>query len=81
VIDYTADLLEGRVPRLADGCGIDLAANHVGQDTWEASINSLAKDGRMVTCGAISGVDPDIDIQLVYQHYRQIIDKLVDSRH
>lgn len=77
VIDYTADPFDGRIRRLTDGRGIDFVANHVVQETWQASVGSLAKDGRMVICGATSGADPDIDIRSVHQYYRQIIDKLM----
>ena len=57
---------------LTDGRGVDLVAEHVGQETWQESINSLAMGGRMVVCGATSGADPDIDIRSIYQRHRQI---------
>jgi len=72
VIDYTDVAFEEAVMELTDGRGVDLVADHVGQATWQQSIDSLAMGGRMVICGATSGPDPDIDIRSVYQHHRQI---------
>ncbi|GAB7013066.1 zinc-binding dehydrogenase [Halolamina salina] len=72
VIDYTEVAFEEAVMERTDGRGVDLVADHVGQATWQQSIDSLAMGGRMVICGATSGPDPDIDIRSVYQHHRQI---------
>ncbi|MFB6155613.1 MAG: zinc-binding dehydrogenase [Haloferacaceae archaeon] len=72
VIDYTDVPFDERVAALTGGRGVDLVADHVGQETWQRSIDSLAMGGRMVICGATSGPTPDIDIRSVYQHHRQI---------
>jgi len=72
VIDYTEVPFDQAVMDLTDGRGVDLVAEHVGQATWQQSIDSLAMGGRMVVCGATSGPDPDIDIRSLYQHHRQI---------
>lgn len=80
VIDYTTVPLDERIRGLTDGRGVDLVADHVGQDTWQQSIDSLATGGRMVICGATSGADPDIDIRSVYQHHRQILGAPMGNR-
>lgn len=80
VIDYTEVSFDEVVADLTDGRGVDLVADHVGQDTWQTSIDSLAKGGRMVICGATSGADPDIDIRSVYQHHRQILGAPMGNR-
>ncbi len=72
VIDYTRVAFDEEVHKLTDGHGVNLVADHVGQETWQQSIDSLAMGGRMVICGATSGSDSDIDIRSVYQHHRQI---------
>lgn len=35
--------------------GVDVVVDSVGQATWQASLGSLAKGGRLVTCGATTG--------------------------
>ncbi|WP_129113604.1 zinc-binding dehydrogenase [Halegenticoccus tardaugens] len=72
VIDYTEIPHDDAVMELTDGRGVDLVADHVGQETWQDSIDSLAMGGQMVICGATSGPVPKIDIRSVYQHHRQI---------
>ena len=80
VIDYTEVAFDERVMELTDGRGVDLVVDHVGQETWQQSINSLAMGGRMVICGATSGADPDIDIRSVYQHHRRILGAPMGNR-
>ncbi|WP_138005640.1 zinc-binding dehydrogenase [Halalkalirubrum salinum] len=72
VIDHTAVEFDEAVMTLTDGRGVDLVAEHVGQTTWQQSINAMAMGGRMVVCGATSGPEPNIDIRSLYQHHRQI---------
>lgn len=80
VIDYTDVKFEERVMELTDGRGVDLVADHIGQETWQQSIDSLAMGGRMVICGATSGPRPDIDIRSVYQRHRQILGAPMGNR-
>lgn len=80
VIDYTDVPFDERIRDLTDDRGVDLVADHVGQDTWQQSINVLAMGGRMVICGATSGPDPDIDIRSVYQRHRRIIGAPMGNR-
>lgn len=80
VIDYTSVPFDERAMELTDGRGVDLVADHVGQETWQQSIDSLAMGGRMVICGATSGPDPDINIRSVYQHHRQILGAPMGNR-
>jgi len=80
VIDYTEVPFDERVMELTDGHRVDLVADHVGQDTWQRSIDSLSMGGRMVICGATSGPNPDIDIRSVYQHHRQILGAPMGNR-
>ena len=80
VIDYTETPFDEAVMELTDDRGVDLVADHVGEETWQHSIDSLAMGGRMVICGATSGPDPDIDIRSVYQHHRRILGAPMGSR-
>ena len=80
VINYTEIPFDEAVMERTDGRGVDLVADHVGQETWQRSINSLAMGGKMVICGATSGPDPDIDIRSVYQHHRQILGAPMGNR-
>jgi NADPH:quinone reductase-like Zn-dependent oxidoreductase len=39
---------------------------HTGADTWERSVRSLAKGGRLVTCGATSGPMVSLDLRVLF---------------
>ncbi len=80
IINYTEEPFDERIMDLTKGRGVDLIADHVGEVTWQQSINSLAMGGRMVICGATSGPDPNIDIRSVYQHHRKIIGAPMGNR-
>jgi NADPH2:quinone reductase len=40
--------------------------DHVGAATWRDSISAAAKGGRIVTCGATSGPNPETDISQIF---------------
>lgn len=55
VINYTAQDFAQEVKRLTGKRGVDVVVEHVGEQTWEKSAASLARMGRLVTCGATTG--------------------------
>ncbi|MBI4354930.1 MAG: zinc-binding dehydrogenase [Candidatus Omnitrophica bacterium] len=70
VINYrTADFAKA-VRRLTQGRGVDLVFEHIGPATWQGSLSSVRKGGRIVTCGATSG--PDITMGLRYLFAREV---------
>lgn len=42
--------------------GFDVVVEHVGPATWKAAMRLLARNGRLVTCGATTG--PEVSLQL-----------------
>ncbi len=58
------------VKRLTSGKGAEVVVEHVGTATWSTSMNCLASNGRIVTCGATTGYDARIDLRHVF--YRQL---------
>jgi NADPH:quinone reductase-like Zn-dependent oxidoreductase len=68
-INYSRADWPKEVRRLTEGHGVDVVFEHTGAETWLDSIKVLAKNGRLVTCGATSGFDARTDIrQLFYRH-------------
>jgi NADPH:quinone reductase-like Zn-dependent oxidoreductase len=59
------DFLE-EVRRLTGKRGVDVVVEHIGAETWERSVRSLAKGGRLVTCGATSGPQVSLDLRLLF---------------
>jgi len=50
------------VKRLTAGAGADVVVEHVGPATWAGSMRSLARCGRLVTCGGTTG--PTVELNL-----------------
>jgi len=46
--------------------GVEVVVDDVGAATWDRSIRSLARGGRLVTCGATSGPKPDEDLRRIF---------------
>ena len=66
VIQYkTKDFLK-ELMALTKGRGVDLVFDHIGPEIWEKNLSSLARGGRLVTCGATSGPKAEIDIRYLY---------------
>lgn len=61
-VDFSEVILEE-----TNGQGVDVVLEHVGTATWEKSIRSLAKNGRLVSCGVTTGNIGEINIRKMYQ--------------
>ena len=66
VIDHKRQDIAGEVKNLTAGRGADVVVEHVGEATWEASVRSLARGGRLVTCGATTGPRAGIDLRVLF---------------
>ncbi len=61
------------VRRLTGKRGVDVVVEHVGTDTWEQSLRSLARNGRLVSCGATSGTSGAVDIWILFAKQIQVL--------
>src|SRR3989441_933721 len=61
----TQDIAE-EARKLTGKRGVDVVVEHVGEATWEKSLRSLAKGGRLVTCGATTGAEGVTDLRYVF---------------
>ncbi|SRR5579875_357696 len=68
------------VKRLTGGRGVDVVFEHVGQATWEQSIYSLARGGRLVTCGATTGQDGKLNIGYLFARHLSILGSFMGAK-
>ena len=61
VINYTTESVAERVRELTDGKGVPVVYDGVGQATLDASLDSLAPRGLLVSFGSASGPVKDFD--------------------
>lgn len=62
---YTADVA-AEVRRLTGKKGVEVVIEHVGEATWERSIQCLAHRGRLVTCGATTGPTGRTELRFLF---------------
>ena len=73
VIDYEADDFAEEVAALTDRRGVDVVVDHVGAATYPDSLASLARGGRLVTCGATTGPNPDAGLNRIFWNQLSVI--------
>ncbi|MEX2355836.1 MAG: zinc-binding dehydrogenase [Thermaerobacterales bacterium] len=64
VILHGREDVSARARALTDGEGVDVVIENVGEAVWPAAVKSMARGGRLVTCGATSG--PHVNINLLH---------------
>ena len=66
VIDHYAQDISAEIMRLTNRRGVDVVIEHVGEATWSRSVRSLARGGRLVTCGATTGASAALNLQALF---------------
>ncbi|HMF58282.1 MAG TPA: zinc-binding dehydrogenase [Pyrinomonadaceae bacterium] len=79
-VNYTNADWPREVRRLTAKRGCDVVFEHTGAETWPGSILSLAKNGRLVTCGATSGYDARTDIRQVFYRHLSLLGSFMGSK-
>ena len=79
-VDYTRADWPKEVRRLTGKKGVEVVFEHTGAQTWPGSINSLAKNGRLVTCGATSGYDAPTDLRQVFYRHVSLLGSFMGSK-
>jgi NADPH:quinone reductase-like Zn-dependent oxidoreductase len=68
--DATVNHAEGdviaAVKEVTDGAGVDVVLEHVGEATWQRSLQAARPGGRIVVCGATSGPNPPAALHRVW---------------
>ncbi len=65
--------------KLTDNNGVDIVVDSVGEVVWKKALKSLAKGGRLVTCGATTGIKAETNIALLFWKQLSIIGSTMAS--
>jgi NADPH:quinone reductase-like Zn-dependent oxidoreductase len=79
-INHASQDVVEEVMRVTDGRGVDLVFEHVGGELFQKGLDSMAKDGRLVICGAHSGEVVPFDIIPFFRAQKQVIGSFVYDR-
>lgn len=80
VFDYRSEEFTDSVREVTGRRGVDVVIDHVGKDTWRDSLASLAKGGRLVTCGATTGGDATTDINRIFWNQLTVLGSTMATR-
>ena len=73
VIDYESTDFAEEIDALTGKRGVDVVVDHVGAETYPDSLASLAKGGRLVTCGATTGPNPDAGLNRIFWNQLSVL--------
>ena len=59
---------------------VDIVIEHVGTATWDKSLKSLARGGRLVTCGATTGHDARIDLRVLFTRQLSLLGSYMGTK-
>jgi len=76
----TQDLVR-EVQALTRGRGVDIVIENIGGEMWSLALKSLARGGRLVTCGATAGDQPPADLRRVFIRQLQIYGSTLGDLH
>ncbi|MCH8068998.1 MAG: zinc-binding dehydrogenase [Candidatus Marinimicrobia bacterium] len=80
VINHSAEIIHKRVKEITDGLGADIVFEHVGEATWNSSLKSLRRGGRLVTCGATTGANVSINLRHLFIKNLSILGSTMGDR-
>ncbi len=67
-LDHATQDVIAEVKRETGRKGCEVVVDNVGQATWDRSLRSLARGGRLVSCGATSGPAASFDLRRLFWH-------------
>ena len=79
-IDHATEDLAARARELTGKKGVDVVIEHVGGAVFERGVAALAKNGRLVTCGATIGAKVTLDVNLLFGRHLTLMGSWMGRR-
>ena len=79
-IDHTKQDIASEARALTGKKGVEVVFEHVGGRVLEAGVAALARNGRLVTCGATSGAKVTLDMNVVFGRHLSIMGSWMGRR-
>jgi len=80
VIHHHRQDIAEEIKRLTNRRGVDVVIEHVGEATWPKSVRSLARGGRLVTCGATTGAKGALDLTALFAKQLSILGSYMGTK-
>lgn len=72
-LNHKTQKIAQEVRALTSKRGVDVVFDNVGAATWDDSLRSLRRGGRLVTCGATSGPSVSLDLRRLFWHHWSLL--------
>jgi NADPH:quinone reductase-like Zn-dependent oxidoreductase len=72
IAHYTQKISE-EVRKITNQAGVDVVIEHVGPATWNESMRSLKAGGVLVTCGATTGPQANLDLRFLFSRQLSVL--------
>jgi NADPH:quinone reductase-like Zn-dependent oxidoreductase len=79
-IDHATEDVAARCRELTNNRGVNVVFEHVGGRVFEAAVSALARDGRLVTCGATTGGAVTLDLNLLFGRHLTLLGSWMGRR-
>ena len=80
VIDHSRLDIAAEVRALTNRKGVEVVIEHVGGRIFEAGVASLARNGRLVTCGATIGNKVSLDLNALFGRHLSLMGSWMGTR-
>ncbi len=79
-VDHAQDDVVEAVKEATGGKGADIVVEHVGEATWQRSLQAARWGGRIVVCGATSGPNPPAQLHRVWWKQLSILGSTMGTK-
>lgn len=80
VINHSTEHIGKRVSELTGGRGVDVVVEHIGPQVLDQCVKSLARGGRLVTCGATTGGEATIDLRYLFSRQLALLGSYMGTK-
>ena len=80
VVDHASEDVTARVRELTGKKGVEVVFEHVGGPVFERAVAALARNGRLVTCGATIGGAVSLDLNALFGKHLSLLGSWMGRR-
>ena len=73
MLNHRTQKVGEEIRALTNKRGVDVVVDSVGSATWDDSLRSLRRGGRLVMCGATSGPQVGLDLRRLFWHHWSVL--------
>jgi NADPH:quinone reductase-like Zn-dependent oxidoreductase len=80
VVDHAGDEVADSVKEITGGAGVGVVVEHVGEATWQRSLQVARRGARIVVCGATSGPNPPAALHRIWWKELEVLGSTMGTK-